>query len=237
MSSKKDQLKHRIRLTQKLMENYEMGFIINNVLLPITCAILTAVLFASPWKKVSQIQAEQSTLGLSPYPYFTMVVNTSLWTIYGLLVSSLTILSVNVFGLFCGLYYSRVFYIFCPQQEKNVLNYLYASALVMFTGIILYMFVGSEEDVRFRLGLLGSTFVILMFGSPLLAMKTVIETQSTESMDFRLSLCGTICSFAWTLFGWFVLDDVFVWFPNGVGLLLSLSQLSLFFIYHNSPKV
>ena len=40
-----------------------------------------------------------------------------------------------------------------------------------------------------------------------------------------------LCCVAWSGYGWFVIDDAYIYVPNLLGLTASLVQLSLFVVY------
>jgi hypothetical protein len=81
------------------------------------------------------------------------------------------------------------------------------------------------------IGTIGCVLSIVVSGSPLAVIKTVIIEQSTASMPFTTSLVMWINNFSWTAYGYLVADDVLIYGPNALSLLLSSLQLSLFVIY------
>jgi len=199
-------------------------------LLPLICSCFSAIMYTSPWPRVKQIKTERTTGDLSPIPYFSMIINGFLWAFYGFLVENFNILLINIFGLCCALYYFKVFSDFTLEQKT--VRILLGVGTVFLGSVIIYVEVIVPGEIgRNHLGLIASGICIIMFGSPLSTMLTVIEKKSTESMHFGLSVCGTICSFSWFSYGYFMLDDAYVWFPNFAGLILSCLQLLLFSIY------
>ncbi|GBG75260.1 hypothetical protein CBR_g19894 [Chara braunii] len=80
----------------------------------------------------------------------------------------------------------------------------------------------SDRDVRFT-----TVFTVLMYGSPLAVMGTVIKTLSVEFMPFSLSLLGFVCSSTWAAYGIYV-QDLWIILPNLLGSLLGLMQLILY---------
>ncbi|KAK1285572.1 Bidirectional sugar transporter SWEET3b [Acorus calamus] len=88
------------------------------------------------------------------------------------------------------------------------------------------MFVGS-------VGLVAS---VSMYGSPLVALKRVMETKSVEFMPFYLSLFSFLASSLWMAFG-LLGHDFFLASPNLVGCPMGLLQLVLYFKYRRSSRV
>ncbi|MED6156438.1 hypothetical protein PIB30_014403 [Stylosanthes scabra] len=80
------------------------------------------------------------------------------------------------------------------------------------------------------LGMLCSALTVLMYASPLLAMRTVIKTKSVEYMPFLLSLFMFLNAGAWALYS-LLLRDFYIGIPNFVGLVLGSAQLTVYLMY------
>jgi solute carrier family 50 protein (sugar transporter) len=83
------------------------------------------------------------------------------------------------------------------------------------------------------IGNIGIAFCILMFASPLVAMKTVIQTKSAESIPLPLTLASIACCFSWAVTGLKKMRDPVVYVPNLIGLVFGLVQLALKLVYGN----
>nr|XP_006811657.1 PREDICTED: sugar transporter SWEET1-like [Saccoglossus kowalevskii] len=86
-----------------------------------------------------------------------------------------------------------------------------------------------------QLGLAASSVTIAMYASPLAQLREVINSKSTRSMSFPLSVATFIAASLWTLYG-FLLDDLYVMIPNIPGMMTSIIRFCLFFIYRSSDK-
>ncbi|KAG2588373.1 hypothetical protein PVAP13_5NG221100 [Panicum virgatum] len=91
-----------------------------------------------------------------------------------------------------------------------------------------------ELDLRIMvIGMICACLNVLMYGSPLAAMKTVITTKSVEFMPFFLSFFLFLNGGVWATYA--VLDrDIFLGIPNGIGFILGTIQLIIYAIYMNS---
>lgn len=58
-------------------------------------------------------------------------------------------------------------------------------------------------------------------------------TNCPTAVLFSLVLFST--GLCWSLYGWLVIDDISVYLPNALGLLLASVQLSLFVVYGFPP--
>ncbi|KAE8678107.1 Bidirectional sugar transporter SWEET2a [Hibiscus syriacus] len=80
------------------------------------------------------------------------------------------------------------------------------------------------------IGLLSCASLISMFASPLFIINLVIRTKSVEFMPFYLSLSTFLMSTSFFLYGVFNFD-AFIYVPNGIGTVLGILQLALYFHY------
>lgn len=78
------------------------------------------------------------------------------------------------------------------------------------------------------IGLAGCGIVVVMFGGPLATIKTVLKDKSTASLPFAFTLAAFVNCSLWFSYGAFVLNDAFIWAPNGLGLCSAVAQLGLF---------
>ncbi|KAJ0989322.1 hypothetical protein J5N97_007678 [Dioscorea zingiberensis] len=69
-----------------------------------------------------------------------------------------------------------------------------------------------------------------MYGSPLVAVKTVIKTKSVEFMPFYLSFFSCLSSSLWMAYGC-LRHDLFVAAPNILGSPMGLLQIILYCMY------
>ncbi|KAB1216381.1 Bidirectional sugar transporter SWEET2 [Morella rubra] len=94
----------------------------------------------------------------------------------------------------------------------------------------------SDTDMRrIFVGLLSAASLISMSASPLCIISLVIRTKSVEFMPFYLSLSTFLMSTCFFMYGLFN-DDVFIYVPNGIGTVLGIVQLALYFYYDNRPR-
>ena len=77
------------------------------------------------------------------------------------------------------------------------------------------------------LGTIGTISAIGMFSSPIAEFSRSIRTRSTKTLSAPLALASFVCGFLWVCLG-LDMNDIYVWFPNGVGVLVSTCQLFLF---------
>ena len=90
---------------------------------------------------------------------------------------------------------------------------------------------GADHATRtWSLGLYGSAICVILFASPLSTVREVLVTSSAASIYAPLTIAQVANCWMWTIYG-FGIGDVWVYGPNGTGLLLGLVQLALKLLY------
>ncbi|KAL2468617.1 Nodulin MtN3 family protein [Forsythia ovata] len=92
-----------------------------------------------------------------------------------------------------------------------------------------------QGDMRINVtGFMCSGLNIIMYGSPLAAMRSVVTMKSVDYMPFLLSFFLFLNGGIWTFYACLV-HDWFLGVPNAIGFVLGMAQLVLYAIYRN-PK-
>ncbi|XP_034888578.2 bidirectional sugar transporter SWEET1 [Populus alba] len=194
-------------------------------------------LFLAPTITFRRIIRSKSTELFSGIPYVMTMLNCLLSAWYGMpFVSKNNILvsTINGTGAAIEVIYVLTFIIYAPKTEKAKFIGLLTLVLTTFAGVALVSLVvlhGKSREIF--CGFAAAIFSIIMYGSPLSIMRTVIKTKSVEYMPFFLSLFVFLCGTSWFVFG-LLGGDLFVSVPNGVGGGLGALQLILYFIYRNN---
>ncbi|KAJ6920184.1 hypothetical protein NC651_013943 [Populus alba x Populus x berolinensis] len=142
--------------------------------------------------------------------------------------------TINGAGSAIETIYVLIFIIYAPKKEKARVLGLLTLVMTIFTGVALVSLFALHGNARkLFCGCAAAVFSIIMYGSPLSIMRTVIKTKSVEYMPFFLSLFVFLCGTSWFVYG-LLGRDPFVAVPNGVGCGLGALQLILYFIYRNN---
>ncbi|CAI6358080.1 unnamed protein product [Macrosiphum euphorbiae] len=88
----------------------------------------------------------------------------------------------------------------------------------------------TTNDAIDRVGLLCSLTTMLFFAAPFSNLINVVRTKNTESMPLPLIVMTLLVSAQWLVYGR-MLRDKFIMYPNAIGCMLSVIQLTLFVIY------
>ncbi|KAM0903376.1 hypothetical protein ACQ4PT_018626 [Festuca glaucescens] len=104
--------------------------------------------------------------------------------------------------------------------------------LIIFgTAVFLSSFsVHTHEMRKVFVGSIVMVASVLMYGSPLVAVKQVMRTKRVKFMPFYLSLFSFLTSLLWMLYG-ILGRDPFLTAPSAIGCLMGILQLVVYCIY------
>lgn len=194
-------------------------------------------LFVSPVPTFRRIVRNRSTEQFSGLPYIYALLNCLITLWYGTPLISLDnvmVMTVNSIGAIFQLVYIILFIVYTENSTKvRMLGFLLAvfTLFAIVAGVSLQII---DPWIRRNVvGLLSCGSLISMFASPLFIINLVIQTKSIEYMPFYLSLSTFLMSTSFFLYGIFNFDP-FVYVPNGIGTVLGIVQLAVYFYYKNS---
>lgn len=196
-------------------------------------------LFVSPIPTFRRIIRNQSTEQFSGIPYIYAFLNCLICAWYGCpFISSdnLLVTTVNSVGAVFQLTYIIIYTTNAEKPKKFKMSALLVAVFALFAVIAVGSMLVTDVELRHLLiGFLSCFTLISMFASPLSVMNVVIQTSSVEFMPFYLSLSTFLMSTSFLLYGVFNFDP-FIYVPNGIGTILGIAQLALYFYYHDKSK-
>lgn len=196
-------------------------------------------LFLSPVPTFKRIIRSESTEQFSGLPYIYALLNCLITAWYGLpmiSIDNLLVTTVNSIGGIFQIAYIAIFIKHVEKTKKLRMIGLLLSVVIVFAIVALGSLLIGDFGVRhMTIGFLSCASLISMFASPLFIINLVIRTKSVEFMPFHLSLYTFLMSTSFLLYG--ILNfDPFVYVPNGIGTLLGMIQLFLFYYYKKSSR-
>ncbi|KAG8055737.1 hypothetical protein GUJ93_ZPchr0001g30070 [Zizania palustris] len=197
--------------------------------------VFALALFLSPVETFKRILKAKSTEQFDGLPYLLSLLNCFICLWYGLPWVSdgrLLVATVNGTGAVFQLAYISLFVIYADSRKTRLkivgLLVLILCGFVLISHASLACF---DQPLRQRfVGAVSMASLISMFASPLAVMGVVIRTESVEFMPFYLSLSTLLMSASFALYG-LLLRDFFIYFPNGLGVVLGATQLVLYAYY------
>lgn len=200
--------------------------------------VASIALCLAPLPTIEKVKKESDVGELPMLPYSSMATNGFLWTTYGLLRNKPSIMIPNTIGFLLGSYYFMNFHRYAPISSPTLpgSKKLHVAVSLTIGAIALALYSSGLPVAVDILGLSAVVLCLILFASPLAALKSVIQTKSSKSIPLPFTLATLVNCFAWLMFGLFDLKDVNVWLPNVVGLTLAVVQLSLKAIYPGPPE-
>ncbi|KAK8671149.1 hypothetical protein V6N13_037754 [Hibiscus sabdariffa] len=198
--------------------------------------VVSVLVFLSPVGTFWRIIKHGSTEDFESVPYVCTLLNSSLWTYYGITKpGAYLVATVNGFGILAEAVYVVLFLVYAPRKTKaktgilvGIIDVGFLAAAILVTRLAL------EGESRIdAIGFMCAGLNIIMYGSPLAAMKTVVSSKSVEYMPFFLSFFLFLNGGIWAFYA-FLEQDIFLGVPNGIGFLLGTAQLLLYAVYSNA---
>ncbi|KAL7205293.1 hypothetical protein ACSBR2_018270 [Camellia fascicularis] len=175
--------------------------------------IISVLLFLSPLGTFLRIVKHQSPEEFESFPYICTLLSSSLWTYYGITKPGSSLLPLLMAK---------------TATLAGILNVGFPVAAILVT------YLRMQGDLRIDvIGFMCAGLNIVMYASPLVAMKTVVMSKSVEYMPFSLSFFAFFNGGIWTFYSVLV-QDWFLGVPNAIGFLLGATQLVLYAIYSRS---
>lgn len=189
---------------------------------------LFASLQLSTINTARKIIVTKSVGQLSPLPFTSLCTNCIVWTLYGAMKHDLTVFLPNASGILVGLWCAMIYQRF--SNDSPYLLYAFSSVVVLAAVIFATMNRAS------LVGVLGCILSVLLSGSPLAVVKTVLKEKSTAALPFSTSAIMWLNSLCWLLYGILIADDLMIIGPNALGLFLSTLQMLLFLRFGFASK-
>eukprot|EP01029_Cantina_marsupialis_P027539 TRINITY_DN7725_c0_g2_i1.p1 TRINITY_DN7725_c0_g2~~TRINITY_DN7725_c0_g2_i1.p1 ORF type:complete len:235 (-),score=49.88 TRINITY_DN7725_c0_g2_i1:25-729(-) len=196
------------------------------------CGNLTALgIFSSPVRTFYGILKQKDVKDFSCVPYYCTFLNCCLWSVYSLVEELWEVLVINGVGFAAELAFI-IIYGSLTTDKKKLFAYMVPVLMVSGIGVAIAFFAGDNAgDI---LGWMAFGLCMVMYASPLAAVRTVIEKKNAYCMPLATSVMCTLNGIAWTAYG-IVTGYFTIWVPNGFGFFLGLVQLALFMIYPSIP--
>ena len=187
--------------------------------------VLLQGVFVSPLPAVRGYANAGTTGDASVAPYALMVANGTVWLTYGILIEAPTVALPNVTAVALGMYYTYTFHTYKPADAPfgpYVAGATAVASLAVGTALVL-----EPEAAAHTVGLIGCGVLPAMFAGPLAAARKVVSSKNAAAIPLAFTLFSTVNTITWIGYGLLVIDDVYIWGPNVVGLGASFAQLAL----------
>lgn len=205
-------------------------------ILQVTATISTISLFLCGIPICLEIRRRKNTDEITSLPFLMGFIGSSFWLRYGMLVSEIAMIAVNIAGSFLMFCY-LVFYVCYTKSKLCILFQIVVEILVIDVMCVLveiYSCIDLKSCItKDVLGLFSMFFNVVNFGAPLAGIAHVIKHKCCDTLPLPLCTANLLVSSQWCAFG-VLKNDIYIIIPNAAGIVLALIQMSLFLIY---PRV
>ena len=204
--------------------------------------ITSSLIYLSPLPTVQKALAANQTgkagQSLNSFVYAMMIVNGSVWILYGFVIGNWFVFLANILGIPLAIYYYSAALYFEKDFNvsiKSILTLMVGETIVFVTGAVSLISLSSHDHAQDTAakGLMGgvATFIVLVFiASPLSTLFKVIKSKSAHSIDGRLAVASVVNATLWFTYGTFINDPI-VYSPNMIGIVVGIAQLFLKRLY------
>ncbi|KAL5713115.1 hypothetical protein ACHQM5_015223 [Ranunculus cassubicifolius] len=191
--------------------------------------IVSFLYFLSPINTFRRIVKERSTSSFESFPYICTLLNTSLWTYYGITSpDGLLVATINGAGCVIEAIYVLTFLIFAAKETRVRTAIRLSIAVGFFVVVFFITSVFMQVELRIEVvGIISAILNVLMYSSPLAIVRTVLMTKSIEFMPFSLSFFLFLNGGIWAFYA-FLVQDLFLGIPNGLGFVLGVVQIVIY---------
>ncbi|KAJ3245555.1 hypothetical protein HDU78_009041 [Chytriomyces hyalinus] len=194
--------------------------------------VTAAGLTLSPYPAIRKA-VEDGTLGkLNTLPFGLLACNGLVWTVYSFYIKDWFIFAPNFFGWVCATLYTLYLLPMATHKARQltVLGLVVIQSVIYLTGAIAFIS-GIQRDAALTLlGIVANAVLIMFYASPLATCFEVIKLKDSSSFQFPLALATVVNSILWTSYG-FALSNWYIIVPNGLGIVFSVLQVTLIFVY------
>ena len=201
-------------------------------IVPCLGILTTFGIFYSSLKRVYEIELNQHLAQYDSTPNVWLLTNSFAWLVYGYFIQKYYLCVPQIVGIQC-MFYSilTVFPFHSRKQQLTIKLILMVSSFVVFSsGTIAFVSFPQTDIAKNILGSIAVFVLCCFYTSPLSNLVMVIKTRDASSINIWLSIANLVNGSLWTCYG-FALSDMFIALPNLLGILSSIIQIVLVFVF------
>ena len=121
---------------------------------------------------VSIVRRQTSTREIPLFPFLSMMLQSLVWLIYGVLKGSIAVALPNLVGFLLGTCYTYVHDLYAIDKDRNAWGYALSLVFLVTLGALVLYLPNSEQTVHI-LGVIGAVSSVCFMASPLVAILRV----------------------------------------------------------------
>lgn len=190
--------------------------------------ITSSLLYFSPMSAVRAASKANMLGELNPTPLALMSVASLCWLVYGLSIRNPFVTLSNLPGYIASIWYVVSVLPLLEKSPLESMQYTVVCLSALTVSLWTYLSLSSKPLVKVQstLGIYASGLFVILSGSPLSTIKTVLSTRNAGSILLSLTIAQVTNTALWSVYG-LAIKDKFVFGPNMVGLGFGLIQLLL----------
>ena len=185
----------------------------------------------APLSTILHVSKTKSVGSLPLLPYSSMIANGFVWALYGHLAHLPNVKYANMIGIILGSYYFKEW---TGAAAASVSGAILYHKLAITWIVLINSFVAARLPRKVATEIVGKEGVfvfILLFASPLSALKEIIASKSAAAIPLPFTVASTINCSLWSVTGLLLMKDFNIYFPSILGLFCAMIQLFLKGIY------
>jgi solute carrier family 50 protein (sugar transporter) len=204
-------------------------------ILPLCGNVLATGQYLAPIKDVLAARDRGDNGSLNSFPYICQLAQCILWCLYGVLINSIAVAPLNLFGAACGLFYSLVTLRNESAENYNKQQTYFIIAIVLPSAIFLAVSMGiSNYETKVNvLGSITTGVALIYLASPLSTVRTIVQTRNAASISVPLGVAVLCSSTFWGIYS-MAIGDMFLLMPQLTGFTLACFQLGLRFYFRKT---
>lgn len=216
-----------------------------SILAPVIGIVLANIMWLAPLKDVYNARLSQQLGTLNPIPFTMILINCIGWTMYGVLTNDIYIFFANCFGIIIGLFCSSsaMMLLLNGNESKPTANeksLIIHMEILMIGGVsfwilmifIVGMILHGNDPSSVMIGVICDIISIVYYAAPLSSLYQVIVTADASSLHVPTIVANLLNGAMWFIYGLSAINNLLVWLPNGLGVMLAIIQLTVVFMYN-----
>lgn len=164
-----------------------------------------------------------------------MLMNAFMWFSYGFLRDEPKIWTSNGVGFFLGCFYFLEFVRYAPKHSPTLPGSVTSHFHACFVAVLGTLLLALMEPDGIVIGHIAVFSCVAMFAAPLAAVPTVLETRSANAIPLVYTVAVFLNCILWTIIGILDMQDIHIYGPTLLGLILSGVQLWLKLKFGSGP--
>lgn len=160
----------------------------------VLATIATVCIFVSMIPTVWALHRKSDNHGVNFYPLAAMFGQSMGWVLYGWAEHAFWPVGVvNLVGAVLGLVFSGV-HILHEKVYRRRYSLCFAAVAALVVALLLYRVLSSQSDhtISLVLGYFANAGAIIIFGSPLMLLGTVVKTKNSEMIATPMAIAGVV---------------------------------------------